>query len=56
MIKLNDVNWGKVGLFLGGMLLTAASSIVNGKIQDDKMKAEIAEQVKEELASRAKES
>ena len=54
MIKLNDVNWGKVGLFLGGMLLTAASSIVNGKIQDDKMKAEIAEHVKEYHANQVK--
>ena len=53
MIK---ANWGKIGLFVGGMLLTAASSFVNGKIQDDKMKETIVKQVKEELANQAKES
>ena len=49
---MNNVNWGKIGLFLGGMLLTAASTFVNGKIQDDKTREMIAKEVEKQLAAK----
>lgn len=49
----------KVGKYLMmalGTALTLGASLVNAKNQDDKMKETVAEQVKEALAARAKES
>ena len=44
---------GNTLMWVLGAVLTLGSSIVNSKIQDEKMKEAVAEQVKEALANRA---